>query len=841
MRHLRARFGGLRSTLPRASEQSGDTSDRSSISDEPHYLDLCDAAARDDTVFSNFRRDPTYLEILEHVSEEQGRDYLSIIRRQSPELLPASLEMIKRNDLVGNPRLSTYDGVGAISPTTLRYAKVLTDLEVAFGDPTGADVVEIGVGYGGQARLIMERWNVRSYTLVDLGPVLRLSERYLSQLGVRDVWRSMPPDRLEQVPCDLLISNYAFTELARDAQDEYASAIVSGSSRAYLTCNYISDGLGIDSWSRQELEGLHPDARWSGEEPLTHVGNEYLDVGRWVRCACCCVVRSGGLGSLPTDADAGDPVTGMELRGGTVAIIFSKDRPLQLDATIRSLRLHCPEIEQARISTLYFASSPAFESAYSVLKVQHPDVEFIQESDFKADLCAIVADAGSIFFLVDDVLVVGPLPLARGIAELAAQPDLIGFSFRLGRNTTYCYTKDKPQALPEFEDPGSDALYFDWTSAELDFGYPIEVSTSVYRASDIGPLLRDLPYSNPNTLETELSAQVGTFSGSKPRLACLPQSVAVSVPVNLVQTAWDNRVGSDDDLGAGALLDRYLRGERLDIEPYSGVVPNACHQELDFAYITDETVPTVSVVTRCYNQAVYLPDAVASLDAQAFDDWELVIVPDGSPDDTERVARELISSLPGRRIRVVGGRNSGLSGAMNCGVEACLGRYVLPLDADDEIAPEMLARTVDLLESRPEVAVVYTDVQEFGDSDEIIKARDFDRSLLPEQNHLSYCSLYRREVWEAVGGYNPNMEWGREDWDFWVGALEQGFGFERLPEPLFRYRRRSGSQYSTTVEHAAELESILRGNHPSLFTPTRRMSRSVRRTLRSVGRRLMAR
>ena len=511
-----------------------------------------------------------------------------------------------------------------------------------------------------------------------------------------------------------------------------------------------------------------------------------------------------------------------------VCVVFSKDRPLQLDATLRSLELNCTDLRIAAIRVLYATSGPHFAAQYRVLATEHPGITFVREARFKPDLVELAQGSPHVMFLVDDTLFVGALSLVQAIKVLDQDPACLGFSFRLGRNTTYCYTLDKPQRLPAFEELQPGVLAFDWTKEEFDFGYPIEVASSIYRTADLLPLLRELEYRNPNTLESVLADHAGSFRETRPRLACYAQSVAFSVPANLVQTAWQNRIDSNPALTAEALGNAFAHGQRLDVGRYRGFVANACHQELEFAFTQRTDVPTVSVVIPCYRQAEYLPDAVASVVGQTFADWEIVIVDDGSPDDTALVASGLIAKHPDRRIRVHRQANSGLAGARNAGIEGAKGRYVLPLDADDRIEPRMIETTVGALEGDPTIAIAYTDLQRFGEAGELIRAAEFDPSRLPEANHLSYCSLYRREVWEAVGGYNSNMVWGYEDWDFWVGAAEKGYRARRVAEPLFLYRVRSNSMYSTTLQHDAELRRQMRLNHPATYRASRRLVRWLR-------------
>lgn len=250
-----------------------------SITDLPDYLAFCRAATSDPEVFATFRRQPVYVAALEHVTYEQGQACIDVIRRDNPELLLAPLDAARANDRVGSPTVFDYESLGQISPVTLRYLKIMSDLERCFGDLSGKDIIEIGVGYGGQCRVILSRWNVRSYTLVDLEPALALARAYLERFhltGADGPVRFRPSgDQMEQAS-DLCISNYAFSELAQPVQEQYVKSILSRAGAGYLVCNFVSKDWSITSMDRDELAGLHRDALWLPEEPLTHPSNAVL-------------------------------------------------------------------------------------------------------------------------------------------------------------------------------------------------------------------------------------------------------------------------------------------------------------------------------------------------------------------------------------------------------------------------------------------------------------------------------------------------------------------------------------------------------------------------------------
>jgi putative sugar O-methyltransferase len=211
---------------------------QTSITDIGYYKEICKLACEDDNCFKKFKREPRYRHILEHVSKTQGRAYLKVILKESKDLLKF-LEKFKENDIYGNPFTYFYFRTGKISPTTLRYIKVLSDLRKLFGNLNNMDIVEIGGGYGGQCKIISDVFSFNSYTLVDLDIVLKLTKKYLTKLNVNKVKYSTQDKLGDDIKCDLLISNYAFSECNKVVQYEYIRKILNKSKRGYITYNCI--------------------------------------------------------------------------------------------------------------------------------------------------------------------------------------------------------------------------------------------------------------------------------------------------------------------------------------------------------------------------------------------------------------------------------------------------------------------------------------------------------------------------------------------------------------------------------------------------------------------------
>lgn len=229
------------------------------------YLRICKEASENEETFKNFKRHPDYIPILEHVNYQQGLGYIEEIKRTAPDFLKHILLKFAENDKIGNPNIFYFKELGiSISPTTLRYIKVLADLVSLFGSLDKMNIIEIGGGYGGQCKIINSIYNLASYTLVDLPEVLSLNRKYLND----NVILRNTDDPLE-VHYDLCISNYAFTETERKYQIFYADKIIKNSDRGYITCNFIAN----DNFTRDEIFALKSNYTIYPEKPLTGDGN----------------------------------------------------------------------------------------------------------------------------------------------------------------------------------------------------------------------------------------------------------------------------------------------------------------------------------------------------------------------------------------------------------------------------------------------------------------------------------------------------------------------------------------------------------------------------------------
>ncbi|HEU5013009.1 MAG TPA: glycosyltransferase family A protein [Roseiflexaceae bacterium] len=223
--------------------------------------------------------------------------------------------------------------------------------------------------------------------------------------------------------------------------------------------------------------------------------------------------------------------------------------------------------------------------------------------------------------------------------------------------------------------------------------------------------------------------------------------------------------------------------------------------------------PQVSVIIPCYNYARFLPDAVASVLAQSSTAWEVLIVDDGSTDDTLIVAQQLQTVAP---IRLLRQPNGGPSAARNTGACHARAPLLLFLDADDMLAPEALQRMVKALHDAPDASFVSGAFQVFGNDNVYWPGLPVDLATLALDNTVLPAALVRRTAWEAVGGFDPAIQL-YEDWDFWLRIVVKGGRGIVLPETLLYYRRHGPSLMAQSSTYGWSARAYIISKHQQLY------------------------
>lgn len=196
-------------------------------------------------------------------------------------------------------------------------------------------------------------------------------------------------------------------------------------------------------------------------------------------------------------------------------------------------------------------------------------------------------------------------------------------------------------------------------------------------------------------------------------------------------------------------------------------------------------MPCVSVIIPCFNQGEYLHDAVQSVLDQNYDSFEIIIVNDGS---TDSVTIEALNRYISPPVRVLHTTNQGLSCARNNGIAVAQGQYILPLDADDCIADGYISQAVAVLDGNPQVGIVYGEAVFTGAASGRWNLSPASLQRMLTRNVIFHAAFFRKSEWEKTGGYNSNMRYGLEDWDFWLSLLEHGGSVVRLNRVVYFYR-----------------------------------------------------
>lgn len=228
--------------------------------------------------------------------------------------------------------------------------------------------------------------------------------------------------------------------------------------------------------------------------------------------------------------------------------------------------------------------------------------------------------------------------------------------------------------------------------------------------------------------------------------------------------------------------------------------------------------PIVSIVVPCYKKVQYLPEALNSILAQTYPYWECVIVNDGSPDNTEEVAKCYCEKDV--RFHYLSQSNKGVSVARNNGIRQMDGKYILALDADDWISDSYLEKAVNYLEGHADVRLVYSRYEVFNSIEShewILPPYTYERFIMGDVAIV--CSaIYRRTDFDRIGGYDESMQ-GFEDWDLWLSLLGEDDEVYRLDEVLFHYRTESSVVTKQVSQNEKHFRCRLCKKHEDIYKP----------------------
>ena len=208
----------------------------------------------------------------------------------------------------------------------------------------------------------------------------------------------------------------------------------------------------------------------------------------------------------------------------------------------------------------------------------------------------------------------------------------------------------------------------------------------------------------------------------------------------------------------------------------------------------------VSVVIPTYRHRDYVLLTLESVFAQTFKDYEVIVVNDGSPDDTDEVLKPLIQS---GKIRYIEQKNAGQAAARNCGIAVAQGKYIALLDDDDLWPSDKLAWQVQALENSPRAALVYGYKRDLDEPSGVIAPRSEAEAFQGEvteaflsRNHITspgQC-LVPATMLERIGGFDASL-WGVDDWDLYIRLAKQGpFVYEHRLALTYRLHAQNASR-----------------------------------------------
>lgn len=229
----------------------------------------------------------------------------------------------------------------------------------------------------------------------------------------------------------------------------------------------------------------------------------------------------------------------------------------------------------------------------------------------------------------------------------------------------------------------------------------------------------------------------------------------------------------------------------------------------------------VSIVIPCFNQGKYLAETLDSVLAQTWSDWECIVVNDGSPDNTEEIANRYVDK--DNRFKYVWKENGGLSSARNLGILNSEGEFLLPLDSDDIIAPTYVEKCMLYFKHHPETKLVYSKAVFFGERKGLWLLDDYEYEKFIWKNCIFCSAMFRRADYDKTTGYNPNMKFGFEDWDFYLSLLGKEDKVHRIDEVLFYYRKKEKKSVAIKTDaldiYKEEALVQLYHNHEDIYAP----------------------
>lgn len=222
----------------------------------------------------------------------------------------------------------------------------------------------------------------------------------------------------------------------------------------------------------------------------------------------------------------------------------------------------------------------------------------------------------------------------------------------------------------------------------------------------------------------------------------------------------------------------------------------------------------VSIIVPVYNLQDYIHETLDSILLQTYQNWECIVMNDGSTDNTEAIAKSY--SEKDGRIKVYSQPNGGPSKARNNAIRLSHGEFILPLDADDTISPTYLEEAIKRFTAFPETKLVYCKANLFGAVDMPWELNPYKYEWFLLSNSIFASCIYRRSDYDKTAGYDESLI-GWEDWDFLIGLLNPEDCVYQIPQVLFHYRQHLYSRTNIANDNQTDLFWQIVVKHPEKY------------------------
>lgn len=223
----------------------------------------------------------------------------------------------------------------------------------------------------------------------------------------------------------------------------------------------------------------------------------------------------------------------------------------------------------------------------------------------------------------------------------------------------------------------------------------------------------------------------------------------------------------------------------------------------------------VSIIIPCYNMEPYIAETLDSVVAQSYNNWECIIIDDGSSDNTESIVKNYCNK--DTRFKYIKQGNEGVSAARNNGIKQAKGEYILPLDGDDLIDQTYIQKAESFLSEHPGTKLVYCKADKFGEIQGEWQLDKYSYNNLIWENCIFCSALFRHTDYDQTMGYNINMKEGLEDWDFWLSLIKENDIVYQINEILFHYRIHKNSRNSMATDKIISLMKQIYNNHIDIY------------------------